>query len=44
MNTHYYRTEVDYDHRGRKNRTKDGLGDIARTVYDGCAARRNFLT
>ncbi|MCL2639640.1 MAG: hypothetical protein FWD53_02230, partial [Phycisphaerales bacterium] len=34
-NTHYYRTEVGYDHRGRKNRAKDGVGDVARTVYDG---------
>ncbi len=34
LNTHYYRTQFGYDDFGNLNRTQNGVGTIARTVYD----------
>jgi YD repeat-containing protein len=35
LNTNYYRTAMEYDERGRRNKSVDALGTITRTVYDG---------
>lgn len=35
--THYYRTESDYDYRGRPKRVKTPTGTITRAVYDGAS-------